>query len=215
MANLAGSGAVLGVDQSPERLDLARALARDANVNIRFLQGPADALPLDDGVSDYTHARMLFQYLGPQKRSRTLQEMRRVTRPGGKVVVVDLDQQLTRLYPMPAGVRTDLTYALRILRQRTGFDPNVGRKLVSEMRHAGLRKVTAIVEPYQRYAGGALPDRDRENWEEKLTTAASYLVRVTGETSRWTQFRDAYLAALQADDAFYCADMVITTGECP
>lgn len=214
MAKMAGLGDVIGVDGSPDRLRVARELANENHLKIQFIQGDAESIPLPDASSDYTHARMLFQYLSRKRRSQTLREMARVTRPGGRVVVVDLDEQLTRLYPMPASVRADLRYALGLLRRHTGFDPNVGRKLVSEMQLAGLRNVSAQVEPYQRYVGGVLSPGDLANWEEKLRTSTDYLIRITGETARWTTFRSAYLEALQAANAFYCADVVIASGEC-
>ncbi len=214
MAKIAGPELAVGVDQSPTRLEVAEELARTERQSVSFLQGRADALPLPDASSEYTHARMLFQYLSPTRRAQALREMTRITSPGGRVVVIDLDQQLTRLHPMPNSVRVDLHYALRILRQRTGFDPNVGRKLVRDLRKAGLTQVTAQIEPYQRYLGGPLPERDQANWEEKLRTATTYLTQVTGDTVRWERFRSAYLKALQAPDAFYCADVVIASGVC-
>lgn len=212
MAHIAGPGCVTGVDRSASRLDEARTRASDAQCDVQFVEGAADALPFADQVFAFTHARMVFQYL--RQPARVLDEMKRVTQPGGQVVVVDLDGQIEALHPVPEDVRHDLDTALQLLRG-TGFDPQVGRKLVGYFHQAQFEGIQAYVEPYQVYTGGDLSPRDRQNWHEKLDTATRFLAHMTGDTSRWSRFRSAYLAALEAPGAFYYATMMIVRGTVP
>lgn len=212
MAKIAGPGLVTGFDMSEERLGRARELAQSLNLGITFTQAPAHHLPPADGTFDYTHSRMLFQYLpNPQE---VLAEMVRVTRPGGSVVVVDLDGQIEQLEPMHDLLRHDVTDAIRTL-SAGGFDPRVGRKLQRWFVGAGLVDVTTRAETYQVYSGGQLSEADLSNWTVKLRTAASHLARVTGDTRRWDRFAHSYLEALQAKDAFYYATVVIAQGRAP
>jgi ubiquinone/menaquinone biosynthesis C-methylase UbiE len=212
MAKIAGPGLVTGVDFNPARLEQARILAERAGVAIDFARAAADALPFADAGFDYTHARMLFQYLAEPEAA--LAELVRVTRPGGTIVLIDLDGQLEQLYPMPQQVAEDLQEALRILGAR-GFDPHVGRKLATLCAHAGLSRIRTWIEPYQMYSGGALTESALRNWREKLATATGFLAGVTGDTVRWQIFREAYLHALTAEDAFYYASVVIVCAEVP
>lgn len=209
MALRAGVSMVTGVDASEARVDQARALAADSHLGIAYLCGTAQSLPLDDNTMDYTHARMLFQYLADPRQ--VLDELIRVTRPGGSIVLIDLDGQLTQLHPMEDTLRADLEEALRILRT-DGFDPYVGRKLYGWCVAAGLTDLQVWIEPYQLYTGGRLEERDTRNWREKLETATAFLGRVTGDHERWKRFRARYLAGLMAPDALYYASVVIVRG---
>jgi ubiquinone/menaquinone biosynthesis C-methylase UbiE len=211
MARIVGSHLVTGVDASEDRLAYARLQAGYDRLDVDFKRGSAEELPFPDGHFDYTHARFLFQYL--EQPEKVLREMVRVTRPGGRVVVADLDNQLDALYPVGADLRDQLHQALLILAKQ-GFDPLVGRKLYKMFRDADLRDVRIWVEPHQLYYGG-LPQRDRDNWEQKLATATKFLARSTGDFQQWEDFRRSYLEQIFAPDTFYYSTLVLTQGRVP
>lgn len=75
---------VVGLDPVPELLALARERARP---NTEFVEGDGTALPFPDGAFDLagTH-RTLHHVAQPE---RVVAELARVTRPGGRVLVVD------------------------------------------------------------------------------------------------------------------------------
>lgn len=77
-------GPVLGVDLSPGMLRAARVRAATLP-SARLLTGDASRLPFRSGSCDLTLAmHMLYHVPEP---AGTLSELRRVTRPGGKVVI--------------------------------------------------------------------------------------------------------------------------------
>ncbi len=85
LAGLAGrghGGRVLGVDLSPGMLAAAKAAAPGA----RLAVGDAAALPLACGVADVTLAPHMLYHV-PDPRA-AVAELRRVTRPGGQLLVV-------------------------------------------------------------------------------------------------------------------------------
>jgi ubiquinone/menaquinone biosynthesis C-methylase UbiE len=85
LAGLARSGhggRVLGVDLSPGMLAAARAAAPGASLAV----GDAAALPLADGTADLTLAPHMLYHV-PDPRA-AVAELRRVTRPGGQLLVV-------------------------------------------------------------------------------------------------------------------------------
>jgi SAM-dependent methyltransferase len=87
-------GAVVGIDPVPELLVLAR---ERAPANATFLEGDGTALAFDDGSFDLTGtARTLHHIARPEL---VLAEMTRVTRPRGRLLVID---QLAPIDPLEA-----------------------------------------------------------------------------------------------------------------
>ena len=87
-----GAGPVIGVDLSPQMLERARAElgARepDAKAEVALLQGRLDALPLPDAWSNLTICGLVIGHLGNLQQS--LAELRRVTRPDGRILCSDV-----------------------------------------------------------------------------------------------------------------------------
>jgi ArsR family transcriptional regulator len=85
---LAGvAGRVIGVDASPEMLDLARGRAPD-NVELRL--GALEHLPLGDGEADAMVANMVLHHVA--NPPEVLREVRRGLRPGGRALLADLEE---------------------------------------------------------------------------------------------------------------------------
>jgi ubiquinone/menaquinone biosynthesis C-methylase UbiE len=81
-------GSVLGTDLTPAMIDKARADAAEAGVeNVTFEVGDATALDLPDDSLDGAITRFSLHHIPAPVR--VLEEMRRVVKPGGYVVVSD------------------------------------------------------------------------------------------------------------------------------
>lgn len=77
---------VIGVEPDVTLLPLARA----RHPRVPVLHGSAEHLPLPDDSVDVVHARFAY-FFGPGSE-RGLEQVRRVLRPGGRLVVMDNDQ---------------------------------------------------------------------------------------------------------------------------
>ena len=141
---LAGVAArVVAVDESPEMVRKVRekvGRAKLTNVDVR--RGKAEALPLEEGSCDALFAFHLLRHIA--RPADAAAEFSRVLKPGGRVVVVDLE---------PHGVRA--------LRAATG---SVHLGLPRETVRAALRRsgfdalrFEALPEPYRVAVDGA-PD---------------------------------------------------------
>ena len=75
---------VVGLDPVPELLELARARALP---NTEFVEGDGTALPFPDASFDLAGTHRTLHHVAQPERVVT--ELARVTRPGGRVVVVD------------------------------------------------------------------------------------------------------------------------------
>ena len=82
LARRGHAGRLLGVDLSPGMLAAARAVAPGAGLTL----GDAAALPLADGAVDLTLAPHMLYHV-PDRRA-AVAEFRRITRPGGQLLVV-------------------------------------------------------------------------------------------------------------------------------
>ncbi len=71
-----------GVDINPGMLAVARRHAPD----IRWIEAPAEALPLADGSADAVLCQFALMFLA--NRQVALREMARITRPGGRIALM-------------------------------------------------------------------------------------------------------------------------------
>ena len=83
------TGFAYGVDMTPEMLELARRNAAEAGVvNVAFLEGRIEAVPLPDASVDVVISNCVIN-LSTDKPA-VLREIARVLRPGGRVGVADV-----------------------------------------------------------------------------------------------------------------------------
>lgn len=83
------AGAVCGIDASPEMIARAGKKARKAGVEVVLQTALAQALPFPDGQFDVVTATIMLHHLPPKARQQCAREMRRVLKPGGRVLAVD------------------------------------------------------------------------------------------------------------------------------
>ena len=83
------SGRVYGVDASPEMLARAGRKANKAGAEVVFKNGIVEALPFPDGQFDAVLSTVMLHHLGRKARQQCAHEVRRVLKPGGRVLAVD------------------------------------------------------------------------------------------------------------------------------
>ncbi|MBN2565174.1 MAG: class I SAM-dependent methyltransferase [Candidatus Eisenbacteria bacterium] len=88
LARLAAAGAkrICGADVAPAILELARMRLRDAGADLRLADAEAN-LPWPDGAFDVVSLTGVFHHF--TRPARALGEIRRVLRPGGRVLMAD------------------------------------------------------------------------------------------------------------------------------
>ena len=83
------SGAVFGVDASPEMLTKAKKKAKKGGVQISFQHAIAEALPFPDAQFDAVLSTVMLHHLPQKARLEAVNEIRRVLKLSGRVLVVD------------------------------------------------------------------------------------------------------------------------------
>jgi SAM-dependent methyltransferase len=118
LARRGHAGPVVGADLSPGMLHAAKGRAPEA----ALLVADATALPFPDGTADLTLAmHMLYHVPEPE---RAVRELRRITRPGGQVIVaLNGEDHLRELRDLVAAALASLGWEpSSLLRERISLD---------------------------------------------------------------------------------------------
>jgi ubiquinone/menaquinone biosynthesis C-methylase UbiE len=83
------TGTVYGIDASPEMVARARHKAMKAGVEVVFKNAVAEALPFRDVQFDAVLTSMVLHHLPSEARQQCFREIRRVLKPGGRLLAVD------------------------------------------------------------------------------------------------------------------------------
>jgi SAM-dependent methyltransferase len=169
-------GRVYGIDLSQDRLGQAKATCPGAT----FLRGDLGHLPLATASVDYALCRLVLEYI-PEPQP-LVSELVRVARPGGRVVLVDVDGYGAFHHPL-TDERREAVQTIGTLLERTGFDAFVGRKLHGFLRAAGVERIAVHLRPYHLKVGSA-DSTTLSNWTYKLQTLA--------KLGHWALGREAY-----------------------
>ena len=137
------SGAAVGVDTSESMLAAARSRADAAGIAATFMVCDAEALDFEDGSFDIARSERTLQWVADPVRA--VAEMVRVTRPGGRVCVIDTDwATLTVDHPSPEAAARFFDGLARL----RGDQTIVGRRLVNLLRDAEVDAVEAAAETH-------------------------------------------------------------------
>ena len=164
------------------------------HANASVLAADVTALPFDDDSFDLVYSRFLLGRV-PYRR-RTVLELGRVCRPGGTVLLQDIDGQFVNHHPPDSRLHRDILEAAALLAP-TGLDPYVGRRLWGLLRQADLCGGGLEIEQYETVAGSVRPDA-RAHWEASLESIAEILGTLGSHHAHG--LADRMLAYLDRDD---------------
>ena len=177
------TGSVLGIDASETMLAEARRRTGTTTVPVEFRRGDVTRLELDDTSYDGALCERVFQHLACP--AAAMGELVRITRPGGRIVVVDTDWDLHAIHG------ADRALTATIVESWAGNAANglVGRELPALFADAGLRDRTVLAEsvtstdplrpasaPFTTMAAaairaGAVSPSDARTWLDQLAGA--------------------------------------------
>jgi len=198
------AGKVIGVDHDREMVARARSAAETANVNERVIHIYADAsrLPLASDSFDASRSERLFQHL--PRPDLALVEMVRVTKPGGRVVVLDTDHGTWSVDTPERDIERRIT---RFKADHFGHNGYAGRQLYGLFRRAGLQDVTCEI------VSGYFTDYELVRFmfmlDEVEPAAVKAGVISEEELNRWR----ASLESAARSGTFFCSEsMVLAVG---
>lgn len=86
---VAPNGDVVGIDPSPQMIATARRNGRNVP-RLQFQLAPIEQLPLESRTFDVVLSSLMLHHLPGDLKKSGLAEVRRVLKPGGRLVIVDM-----------------------------------------------------------------------------------------------------------------------------
>ncbi len=124
---------VVGLDPDPRGLARARHKAERARVSIRFDEGFSDALPYADASFDRVFSSFMFHHLDADVKAKTLREIRRVLKPGGRIELLDF-----------RGPDEGARFIARLFHSDDRLRDNAERRVLSFAADAGLADAKCV-----------------------------------------------------------------------
>jgi ubiquinone/menaquinone biosynthesis C-methylase UbiE len=114
----AGSAAIVaGIDPSAEMIGVARAKSQRAGLGIDYRVAAIEALPFVDASFDVVLSSLMMHHLPEDLKQLGLAEVRRVLKPGGRLLIVDMKRPtgfLSRL-ALPIVMHGGMTHGVQDL----------------------------------------------------------------------------------------------------
>jgi ubiquinone/menaquinone biosynthesis C-methylase UbiE len=93
-------GAVEGIDIAPKMVARARQKAEKAGMPVNFSVASIDELPYGDGIFDAVISSLMFHHLPLGIKERGLEEVYRVLKPGGRLLLSDFSSPRYLVLPI-------------------------------------------------------------------------------------------------------------------
>jgi len=166
-------------------------LENKASQRIRFVEGSAMDMHLESNQFDFAYARFLFQHL--RDPIGAAKEIWRVLKPGGKLVICDIDDELFGLFEPALPEFAPILEAFGQGQAVQGGNRHIGRSMWRILTAAGFRTIELEVvgshsagigvEPFLRHIHpdrmvslvkrGLLSEEDLERFRTALTAWAA------------------------------------------
>ncbi len=95
-ARAGAAGTAHGIDAAPAMIAAARRKAARAGHAINYRVAAVEALPFPDATFDVVMSSLMMHHLPDGLKHQALAEVRRVLKPGGRLLVVDLKRPASR-----------------------------------------------------------------------------------------------------------------------
>jgi ubiquinone/menaquinone biosynthesis C-methylase UbiE len=199
-------GAVHGLDPSPSMNGLARTRTA-AHPWVRIDDGDALALPYPDATFDAAVSTQVYEYVADVPAALT--ELRRVLRPGGRVVVLDTDWDSLVWHTADRALHRRI---MAVWDEHLA-DPHLPRTLPGHLRRAGFRLTDRALIPLFN------PTHHPDTYSaQTMRTIAGYVAGRSGVTADDVRAWTADLEARGAEDDYlfslnrYCFTAVTASG---
>jgi SAM-dependent methyltransferase len=135
-------GRVVGIDPSETMLAEARRRSSHGELPVEFVHGRIEALDLETECFDGTYCERVFQHLVEPETA--MAELARITRSGGRIVVMDSDWGMHAIH----GADPDITTRVLDCWARNARNGWSGRRLPALLADAGVACPTVFAETF-------------------------------------------------------------------
>ena len=199
-------GSVTALDRDPVLIERAtQYLQGKAEGRLNIVEGSVMHMDFSDDTFDFAYGRLIFQHLpDPDGAAK---ETLRVLKPGGKLVIGDIDDSLHIFEPLQTEV-TAIMDRLSAQHAARGGNRLIGRRLPRLLRNAGFSnlRLEVIMAHSDVYGIEALaPQQGREAWTPLLDAGL-----ITEEEMNVLQAADV---EFQSSDPLVLLTLLMACGE--
>lgn len=198
------------LDASTDRLQAARQRLAPYECEQTFLAGDLKQIQLPDNSVDYLFCRFVFEYLDDQQS--VFKEFKRIMKPGGKMVIADLDNNSTAHYPLREDLQFKLNCIIREIEKSGSFDFQAGRKLFYYFHQNGLSDIRVHAGMHHLFFG-EVGENDDFNWATKLDRLVEMQKKGLIDLDfSVTEFASDFLAFFRSPERFSYTPLFIVEG---
>jgi ubiquinone/menaquinone biosynthesis C-methylase UbiE len=144
LLDLLPNGSLVSVEIDPVLVEKARSYLQDkAGSRWKLIEGNVMQIDLPDTTFDFVYGRYLFQHLPDPVGAA--KEALRLLKPGGKLVITDVDDQLIAFEPPATGetkvIEERVMTYLKEHQESQGGNRLIGRRLTRVLRDAGYQNM--------------------------------------------------------------------------
>ena len=211
LANLYPAAQVVGCDFSEQRVAQAtnfiHSVKKDQTSNLKFIAQNLTQLTFDSSSFDGVVCRYVLEHMSNEDASRALKEYYRCMRPNGKLCVIDIDGLIYNLYPKTPLLES----SFNAIKNITGLDLNIGRKLPSLVEDAGFSNTKWEIETLQ-FQGESL-ESEIQLIRERFDQAMPAMIAAIGSELKTKQFVEEYFECLKMPGAVLFYNKFMITAE--
>ncbi len=202
------------LDGSRPRLDVAQSKIKFyESITAEYINCDLAKIPLKDSCVDYVFCRFVFEYL--ESPETVFQELLRITKPGGRLVIGDLDYNCLSHYPLAPDLEEQLKWMMNHLQSKKLLDPYAGRKIYSYFYKYKLTAVKPHLIAHHLFCG-KLSEEDRFNWEAKLLQIEELTEKkVISAPFNVHEFKTRFMQFLESPDRFTYTPLILVEGVKP
>ncbi|MGF1487370.1 MAG: class I SAM-dependent methyltransferase [Prochloraceae cyanobacterium] len=140
LLNLLPHSQITALDHSQVMLDRAKKYLQNKNQDrVNFVEASISKSDLPDNSFDLAFARLVFQHLSDPITAA--KEVRRVLKPGGKLIITDIDNQFFCLSSPPVSEAQFILDKLADYQSAKGGNRFISRQLWSILKMAGFKNI--------------------------------------------------------------------------
>jgi len=178
-----------GCDGSLERASQAKEENKRQQINnINVFNSSLESIDKPENTFDRIICRFVYEYL--KTPVEVTKEFHRLCKPGGKVLLIDLDGVFFNLYTQNQFVNNCLATLQNTFQRENSLDLFVGRKLPFYLQEAGFKNIQYQLRSMEFKGQDIL--REIENYKERFKFAHASFAKILGEEEA-TLFERLYL----------------------
>lgn len=182
---------ITGMDFGEDRLSDARVLAEKEGKKAQFVHGNLNSINMSSNSFDLVISRFVFHHL--DHHQKVMDELFRITKPGGRVAIIDSDGIMFNFYSN----NMELMKLINRLENSFKLDFFVARKMKSFMANSGLSNLESSVVPMHFTKTSLI--FEKEQYEQRFSFMKPQIAELIGEKDA-ERFCQLYLDALDDVD---------------